>query len=72
MASTISLQDKQIVDTQKLNYIEFMQNSILIEYQLHLEINFNWEIFEIIREVNIDAFIGLINRNKYNSLMQIN
>lgn len=72
MASTISLQDKQIVDTQKLNYIEFMQNSILIEYQLHLKINFNWEIFEIIREVNIDAFIGLINRNKYNSLMQIN
>lgn len=72
MASTISLQDKQIIDTQKLNYIEFMQNSILIEYQLHLEINFNWEIFEIIREVNIDEFIELINRNKYNSLMQIN
>lgn len=72
MASTISLQDKQIIDTQKLNYIEFMQNSILIEYQLHLKINFNWEIFEIIREVNIDEFIELINRNKYNSLMQIN
>lgn len=71
MISIVSLQDKQIIDIQKINYIEFMQDSILIEYKLHLEINFNWEIFEIIREVNIDEFIKPINRNKYKSLMQI-
>ncbi|KAK2587900.1 hypothetical protein KPH14_003996 [Odynerus spinipes] len=49
MTSAVSLQDKQIVNTRKIN-IDFMQDSLLIECQLRFEVNFNWEIFEIIRE----------------------
>nr|KAF7430111.1 hypothetical protein H0235_006509 [Vespula pensylvanica] len=58
MISIVSLQDKQIIDIQKINYIEFMQDTILIEYKLHLEINFNWEIFEIIREAELMEQLG--------------
>ncbi|KAI4497256.1 hypothetical protein M0802_007740 [Mischocyttarus mexicanus] len=58
MTSAISLQSKQIATTQKLKYIDLMQDSILIECQLRFEINFNWEIFEIIREAELMEQLG--------------
>lgn len=51
-AATISFSgDKQGSQGAKITWTEFMSGSILAECQLRFQINFNWEVFEIIHEV---------------------
>jgi len=48
--------DKQDVRCAKT--IDFMSNAILIECQLRFQLNFNWEMFEVIREAELMEQLG--------------
>ncbi|XP_018050925.1 PREDICTED: dynein heavy chain 10, axonemal [Atta colombica] len=50
--------DKHDFVRAKITWPEFMSGAILIECQLRFQINFDWEIFEIIREAELMEQLG--------------
>jgi len=50
--------DKYDFVRAKITWPEFMSGAILIECQLRFQINFDWEIFEIIREAELMEQLG--------------
>ena len=40
----------------KITWTEFMSGSILIECQLRFQVNFDWNLFEIIHEVRVNSW----------------
>lgn len=55
--STVSF-DKQHDARAKINWPEFMRDAILVECQLRFEVNFDWEVFEVIREAELMEQLG--------------
>ncbi|KAG5320172.1 DYH10 protein, partial [Pseudoatta argentina] len=55
--SSVSFDKHDFVRT-KITWPEFMSDAILIECQLRFQINFDWEIFEIIREAELMEQLG--------------
>lgn len=49
--SVSSSMEKQGPQGTKITWMDFMSGSILVECQLRFEVNFEWEIFDIIHEV---------------------
>nr|XP_031841739.1 dynein heavy chain 10, axonemal [Nomia melanderi] len=57
--STISsAMEKPAPQSLKQTWTEFMSGSILIECQLRFQVNFNWEVFEIIHEAELMEQLG--------------
>ncbi|KAG7199559.1 hypothetical protein KM043_014170 [Ampulex compressa] len=57
--STISsLVDKQGTHQPKITWMQFMSGSILVECQLRFQVNFDREVFEIIREAELMEQLG--------------
>jgi len=48
--------DKQ--DTRCVKTIDFMSDAVLIECQLRFHLNFNWEMFDVIREAELMEQLG--------------
>jgi len=56
--STVSTFDKHDFARAKITWPEFMSGAILVECQLRFQINFNWEVFEVIREAELMEQLG--------------
>nr|XP_034180267.1 dynein heavy chain 10, axonemal [Osmia lignaria] len=56
--SVSSSMEKQGPQGAKITWMEFMSGSILVECQLRFEVNFEWEIFDIIREAELMEQLG--------------
>ncbi|KZC13452.1 Dynein heavy chain 10, axonemal [Dufourea novaeangliae] len=50
--------DKGTSQAIKMTWTEFMSGSLLIECQLRFQVNFNWEVFEIIHEAELMEQLG--------------
>lgn len=50
--------DKHDFVRAKITWPEFMSDAILIECQLRFQVNFDWEIFEVIREAELMEQLG--------------
>ncbi|KAF3425259.1 hypothetical protein E2986_13407 [Frieseomelitta varia] len=48
--SWVSTSEKQAIQATKITWAEFMSGSILVECQLRFQVNFDWDLFEIIHE----------------------
>ncbi|XP_028981786.1 dynein heavy chain 10, axonemal [Diachasma alloeum] len=55
--STMSSPDKPQHAT-KVTWMEMMDGKIMIENQLRFEVNFDWEVFEIIHEAELLEYLG--------------
>ncbi|XP_011694340.1 PREDICTED: dynein heavy chain 10, axonemal [Wasmannia auropunctata] len=55
--STVSV-DKHDFARAKITWPEFMSGAILVECQLRFQINFDWEVFEVIREAELMEQLG--------------
>ncbi|KOX73523.1 Dynein heavy chain 10, axonemal, partial [Melipona quadrifasciata] len=49
--SWTSTAEKQAIQGTKITWAEFMSGSILVECQLRFQVNFDWDLFEIIHEI---------------------
>ena len=54
--SWVSSSEKQAIQATKITWAEFMSGSILVECQLRFQVNFDWDLFEIIHEVHAHHF----------------
>ena len=57
-STTPSSAEKDGPHGTKITWTEFMSGSILVECQLRFQVNFNWQVFEIIHEVRILSPFG--------------
>lgn len=55
--STVSTVDKHDARV-KISWPDFMRDAILVECQLRFEVNFDWQVFEVIREAELMEQLG--------------
>ncbi|KAK1133358.1 hypothetical protein K0M31_011173 [Melipona bicolor] len=56
--SWTSASEKQAIQGTKITWAEFMSGSILVECQLRFQVNFDWDLFEIIHEAELMEQLG--------------
>ncbi|XP_012151823.2 dynein heavy chain at 89D [Megachile rotundata] len=56
--SVSSSMERQATQGAKVTWMDFMSGSILVECQLRFEVNFHWDIFDIIHEAELMELLG--------------
>ncbi|XP_011310250.1 dynein heavy chain 10, axonemal [Fopius arisanus] len=59
MSTTVSPPNKPH-NVTKVTWMEMMDDKIMIENQLRFEVNFDWEVFKIIHEVELLEYLGYV------------